>query len=448
MPGKSRTFMFKIRTFTSNRHEICRELRFCDDNLPIPFAFLRFFSCIILFQIMKAESRVPSPVSQVMIVAGERSGDIYGAGLARALRARVPGLEVFGCGGEAMSQAAVDTIVDSHQITMVGITEVVSGIPRVYRAFRRLLQEVDRRQPQLAVLIDFPDFNLRLARQLKKRRIPVVYFVSPQVWAWRMGRVKKLKKRIAKMIVIFDFEEEIYKQAGVPVEYVGHPLVDMVRPHLTREEFCAKVGLDASLPTIALLPGSRPKEVAAILPMMLDAATRLALNRKLQFVVAVAPTIDPRWLETTLLECYVGRATVRTAVHATYDALQHSEVAVVASGTATLEAAIRERPMVVVYRVSALTYLVGKLLVKVPYYSMVNILANKELVPELIQHDFTAANVAARVEYLLDHPEAREVMIRGFQALRPRLGQGGAIERAADAVVGVLQSSQTTWKAG
>jgi len=440
--------MFKIRTFTSNRHEICRELRFCDDNLPIPFAFLRFFSCIILFQIMKAESRVPSPVSQVMIVAGERSGDIYGAGLARALRARVPGLEVFGCGGEAMSQAAVDTIVDSHQITMVGITEVVSGIPRVYRAFRRLLQEVDRRQPQLAVLIDFPDFNLRLARQLKKRRIPVVYFVSPQVWAWRMGRVKKLKKRIAKMIVIFDFEEEIYKQAGVPVEYVGHPLVDMVRPHLTREEFCAKVGLDASLPTIALLPGSRQKEVTANLPVMLDAATRLTLNRKLQFVLAVAPTIDLRWLETTLLECYVGRATVRTAVHATYDALQHSEVAVVASGTATLEAAIRERPMVVVYRVSALTYLVGKLLVKVPYYSMVNILANKELVPELIQHDFTAANVAARVEYLLDHPEAREVMIRGFQALRPRLGQGGAIERAADAVVGVLQSSQTTWKAG
>jgi len=383
-----------------------------------------------------------------MIVAGERSGDIYGAGLARALRARVPGLEVFGCGGEAMSQAAVDTIVDSHQITMVGITEVVSGIPRVYRAFRRLLQEVDRRQPQLAVLIDFPDFNLRLARQLKKRRIPVVYFVSPQVWAWRMGRVKKLKKRIAKMIVIFDFEEEIYKQAGVPVEYVGHPLVDMVRPHLTREEFCAKVGLDASLPTIALLPGSRQKEVTANLPVMLDAATRLTLNRKLQFVLAVAPTIDLRWLETTLLECYVGRATVRTAVHATYDALQHSEVAVVASGTATLEAAIRERPMVVVYRVSALTYLVGKLLVKVPYYSMVNILANKELVPELIQHDFTAANVAARVEYLLDHPEAREVMIRGFQALRPRLGQGGAIERAADAVVGVLQSSQTTWKAG
>ena len=157
---------------------------------------------------------------------------------------------------------------------------------------------MDRRQPQLAILIDFPDFNLRMARQLKKRRIPVVYFVSPQVWAWRKRRVQKLKERIAKMIVIFDFEEEIYKQAGVPVEYVGHPLVDMVRPHLTRQEFFAKVGLDASVQTVALLPGSRQKEVTANLPVMLDAATRLTLNRKLQFVVAVAPTIDSRWLET------------------------------------------------------------------------------------------------------------------------------------------------------
>ncbi|MGA2986021.1 MAG: lipid-A-disaccharide synthase [Terriglobia bacterium] len=381
-----------------------------------------------------------------MIVAGERSGDIYGAGLARALQTRLPGIEVFGCGGEAMRQAAVDTVVDSHQIAIAGVTEIVSGIPRAYRAFHKLLDEVDSRQPQLAILIDFPEFNLRMARQLKKRRIPVVYFVSPQVWAWRKRRVRKLKDRIAKMIVIFDFEEEIYKQAGVPVEYVGHPLVDMVRPHLTRQEFFAKVGLDASVQTVALLPGSRPKEVITTLPVMLDAATRLSLHRKLQFVVALAPSIDPRWLETTLLECYVGRATVRTAVHSTYDALQHSELAVVASGTATLEAAIRERPMVVVYRVSALTWLVGRLLVNVPYYSMVNILAKKELVPELMQHDFNAANVAARVEYLLDHPEAREEMIRGFQALKPRLGRGGAIERAADAIVGVLQSTPTARK--
>lgn len=374
-----------------------------------------------------------------MIVAGERSGDIYGAGLASALQTRLPGLKIFGCGGEAMRRAGADTVVDAHEMAIAGITEIVSGIPRAYRAFHRLLDEVDRRHPMLAILIDFPEFNLRMARQLKKRKIPVVYFVSPQVWAWRKRRVKKLKARVAKMVVIFDFEEEIYRKAGVPVEYVGHPLVDMVRPHLTHEQFFAQLGLDASITTIALLPGSRKKEVITNLPIMLDAATRLAVNRRLQFVVAVAPTIDAQWLEAALPGCCVGRATVRTAVNATYDALQHSELAVVASGTATLEAALRGRPMVVVYRVSPITWTVGKFLVDVPYYSMVNILAKKQLVPELMQKDFNAAKVALRVEYLLDHPEAREAMIRGFRALAARLGPGGAIERAADAVVGVLR---------
>ena len=395
---------------------------------------------------MNAMSQAPSPECQIMIVAGERSGDIYGAALARALESRLPGVEIFGCGGQAMRQASVDTVVDSHRISIAGITEVIHGIPRVYRAFHHLLAEVDRRHPQLAVLIDFPDFNLRMARQLKKRRIPVVYFVSPQVWAWRKGRVQTLKKRIAKMIVIFDFEEEIYRQAGVPVEYVGHPLVDMMRPRLSREEFLAQIGLDPSVLTIALLPGSRQKEFTANLPVMLDAAARLTLHRKLQFVVAAAPTIDAEWLKTALPARSVGGAAVRTVADATHDALQHSDVAVIASGTATLEAALVERPMVVVYRVSALTWLVGRLLVKVPYYCMVNILAKKELVPELMQEDFNAVNVAGRVEYLLDHPEAREEMIRGFKALKSRLGRGGAIERAADAIVGVLRSSQTAQK--
>jgi len=377
----------------------------------------------------------------LMIVAGERSGDVYGAGLAAALRARLPGAEIFGCGGEAMRQAGVETAVDAHEISMAGIFEVLSGLPRVYRAFHSLLAEVDRRRPQLAVLIDFPDFNLRLAKRLKRRNIPVVYFVSPQVWAWRPGRLKQIKANIAKMLCIFDFEEDLYRKAGVPVEYVGHPLVDLVRPHLTREEFFAQARLDPETPTVALLPGSRQKEVCYNLPPMLDAATRLTLTRRIQFVIPVAPTLDPLWLEKTLLECYVGRATVRTVVHATYDALQHSEVAVVASGTATLEAALRERPLVVVYRVSPLSWMLGKLLVDVPHYSMVNLLAGKPLVTELMQCDFNAQNVAAQVEYLLDHPEAREKMVEEFRALRPRLGPGGAIGRACEAVLGVLKAS-------
>jgi lipid-A-disaccharide synthase len=377
----------------------------------------------------------------LMIVAGERSGDLYGAELALALRERLRDPEFFGCGGEAMRLAGVDTVVDAHQLTMIGITEVIGGLPRAYRAFHALLAEVDKRRPQLAVLIDFPDFNLRLAKQLKKRGIRVVYFVSPQVWAWRKSRLRQLKACIDKMLCIFDFEEAIYRQAGIPVEYVGHPLVDLARPHLTREQFFAELGLEPGTATVALLPGSREKEVSHILPTMLEAAHRLSLTHKAQFVVAVAPTLDTRWLEKALLERYAGGATVRTATHATYDALEHCEVAIVASGTATLEAALRARPMVVVYRVAPLTWLLGSVLVNVPFYSMVNILAGKQVVPELIQSDFTAAKVAARVEYLLDHPQAREEMAQELRALKDRLGPRGAIGRAAEAVASRIQDS-------
>jgi lipid-A-disaccharide synthase len=377
----------------------------------------------------------------LMIVAGERSGDIYGAELTHALRQRLPNPELFGCGGEAMRLAGVDTVVDAHQLTMIGITEVMGGLPRAYRAFHALLAEVDKRRPQLAVLIDFPDFNLRLAKQLKKRGIRVIYFVSPQVWAWRKGRLRQLRARIDKMLCILDFEEAIYRQAGIPVQYVGHPLVDLVQPRLTREQFFNQFGLEPTTATVALLPGSRAKEVSHILPTMLEAAHRLSLTRKAQFVVAVAPTLDTRWMEKALLEPYNRRVTVRTATHATYDALQHCEVAIVASGTATLEAALCERPMVVVYRVSPLTWLLGSLLVHVPFYSLVNILAGKPVVPELIQSDFTATKVAGRIEYLLDHPQAREEMAQELRALKGRLGPGGAVGRAADAVVHGIQDS-------
>jgi lipid-A-disaccharide synthase len=376
----------------------------------------------------------------LMIVAGERSGELFGAELALALRGRLHDPELFGCGGEAMRRAGVDTVVDAHQLTMIGITEVIGGLPRAYRAFHALLKEVDKRRPQLAVLIDFPDFNLRLAKQLKKRGIHVVYFVSPQVWAWRKSRLKQLKPRIDKMLCIFDFEEVIYREAGIAVEYVGHPLVDLVRPHLTREQFFAEIGLEPGTATVALLPGSREKEVSHILPTMLEAAHRLTLTHNAQFVIAVAPTLDTQWLEKALLQRYGGKATIRTATHATYDALEHCEVAIVASGTATLEAALRERPMVVVYRVSWLTWLLGRALVNVPFYSMVNILAGKPVVPELIQSDFTAAKLAGRVEYLLDHAQAREDMKQELRAVKGRLGPRGAIGRAADAVAEVVQS--------
>jgi lipid-A-disaccharide synthase len=380
----------------------------------------------------------------LMMVAGERSGDVYGAELAKALRARLGSVEIFGCGGEALREAGVETTIDAHRVSVAGIVEVLAGLPRVVRAFHTLLAEVDRRRPQLAVLIDFPDFNLRLAKRLRKRGIPVVYFVSPQIWAWRRGRLKEIKANVARMICIFDFEEEIYRRAGVPVEYVGHPLVDLVQPHLAREEFFAKAGLDPKLTTVALLPGSREKEVALNLPPMLGAASRLALNRQLQFIIPVAPTLDAGRVEATLRHCDASRAAIHTITHATSDALAHSDVAVVASGTATLEAALHARPMVVVYRVSPLTWWFGKLLVKVPHYSMVNLLAGKRLVAELMQSEFDAHNLAAQVEYLLDHPEVRAAMAQELLALRSRLGPGGAAGRAAEAIIRTLETRRTT----
>jgi lipid-A-disaccharide synthase len=381
--------------------------------------------------------------TSLFIVAGERSGDVYGGELAAAMRARLADAEIFGCGGDAMRRGGVTTPVDSREFSIVGIAEVVSGLPRAYRAFHALMAEVDRRRPSLAVLIDSPSLNLRLAKRLKQRGIPVVYFVSPQIWAWKKWRIHQIKARVSKMLCIFDFEEEIYRKAGVPVEYVGHPLVDLVRQHLTREEFFRQFDLNPAITTIALLPGSREKEVSYNLPPMLDAASRMALTRKIQFIVGVAASLDPLWLESKVSECFVGRASVRVLNRATYDSIQHADLTIVASGTATLEGALRERPMIVVYRVSPLSWELGKFLVDVPFYSMVNLLAGKRVVPELIQGDLTGQSLAVQAELLLDDPEARENMVKGLRAIRPRFGAGGSIGRAAEAILGVLRAPET-----
>jgi lipid-A-disaccharide synthase len=383
-----------------------------------------------------------------MMVAGERSGEVYGAALGSRLNARISDLEVFGCGGEAMRSAGVETVVDLHQVALIGISEVVSGLPKAYAAMRRLVQESISRKPALAILIDSPSFNLRLAKRLKRQGIPVIYFVSPQIWAWKKWRIKKIKACVDKMLCLFDFEEEIYRKAGVPVEYVGHPLVDLAGSSMTREEFFDRTRLDPSLPAVALLPGSRKTEATLNLPAMLGAATRLALSRPIQFVVAAAPTLDPRWIESLVARGDAGRATIRTVSNATHDALKHADVAVVASGTATIEAALCECPMVVVYRVSRFTAMCAKVMIDVPFYSMVNLLAGKAVVPELIQDDFDAASLAARVESLLDNNEARNQMVQGLREVRSRLGPGGAAERAADAIVRYLQPLRASINSG
>lgn len=390
--------------------------------------------------LMSAES-----IIRILMVAGERSGDLHGAELAGELKAILGEVEIWGCGGEAMREAGVDLVADLRDFAMVGITEVIGGLPRARRAFNRLLEEAGRRRPALAVLIDAPSLNLRLAKRLKRQGIPVVYYVSPQIWAWKKWRMRHLQKRVDKMLCIFDFEEEIYRKAGVPVEYVGHPMIDrpeIAAPRLSRHEFFAQAALDPALQLIALLPGSRESEVRYILPGLIEAAQELRRrqpDRWRQFVVPVAPTLDAAGIEAMLGKSAADRALIKVLANATHDVLRYADAAVVASGTATLETALLGCPMVVVYRLAPSTAFLARFMVDVPYYSIVNLLAHKPAVPELIQNDFTGRRVADEIERLLESPEARAGMLSDFRRVRARLGPGGAARRAAEAVAAMIE---------
>lgn len=378
----------------------------------------------------------------IMMVAGERSGDIHGGQLALALRERLPDLEIFGCGGEEMDHGGVEVVVDSHRFAMVGITEVISGLPRAYQAFHRLMREAARRKPKLAVLIDSPSLNMRLAKRLKKVGIPVLYFISPQIWAWKKWRLQQLAKLVDRMVCIFDFEEGIYQKAGIPVSYVGHPLVDRVRPLRTREEFFREAGLNQALPLVALLPGSRGIELRYNLPAIVQAAASLASERPIQFVLALAPGHDKAQLESRIRQIETRPLPLRILTNSTHDALAHATAAVVASGTATIEAALLECPMVVVYRISPVTAFFARFMVDVPFYSMVNLLAGKRVATELIQKDLTAERVEAELKRLLDSAPCREGMRQELRSVGERLGGGGAIGRAANVAIEMLDSAE------
>ena len=380
---------------------------------------------------------------RVLMVAGERSGDLHGAELAAALKSELGEVAIFGCGGAAMRSAGVETVADLRDFAMVGITEVISGLPRARRAFHRILAEAGRRRPQLAVLIDAPSLNLRLAKQLKPGGIPVAYYVSPQIWAWKKWRMRHLQDRVDHMLCLFDFEEEIYRRAGVKVTYVGHPLVDrpeMAGPEIAPGELRVRAGLNAEVPIVALLPGSREIELKYNLPPLVDAATELRRRgQKVQFVLPVAATLNEPQVHAQLGDCGAPAGLIHTVTHATHDALRVAQAAVVASGTATLETALLGCPMVVVYRVAPSTAFFARFMVDVPFYSMVNLLAGKEVVRELVQRDFTGARVADEVARLLNHPEARQKMRAEFQAVRARLGPGGAVRRAAVALADMVR---------
>jgi lipid-A-disaccharide synthase len=371
---------------------------------------------------------------RLLVSCGEPSGDLYGAELVRHLRPRVGNLDVFGLGGDRLQSQGARLTAHVRDLAVVGLWEVVSHLPRLRRIFRQVLAEVDADRPDLAVLVDYPDFNLRLARELRRRDIPVLYYVSPQVWAWRRGRVRAIREVVTRMLVIFPFEEAVYREAGVPVTFVGHPLVDLVRPGEDHGPFLRSCGLDPDRPVVAILPGSRRKEVAHNLAALAGAAERLRQwNPELQFLVALAPSLDRAPVESAF-----AASGARIAAGATHSVLAASRLALVASGTATIEAALLGVPMVVVYRVSRLTYALGRPLVTVPHFAMVNLVAGRAVVPELMQSDFTPERVAAEAIGLLDDPARYDRTRLDLQDVRRRLGQPGASARAAALVAQTL----------
>jgi lipid-A-disaccharide synthase len=357
---------------------------------------------------------------RILISAGEASGEMYGAQLIEALRRRDSSPTFFGVGGERMRAAGCDTVVDAKDLSVVGITEILSHLPKIYRLFHTLIGEADKCKPDLAIVIDSPAFNWRVAREMKKRGVPVIYYVAPQFWAWRQGRVKLLRKYIDKALVIFPFEEKFYRERGVDATFVGHPLADLQVPTATRSEYATQFRLDSNKNWITLMPGSRVKEVRMNLPTIAEAAA--ILGSKYEFLLPVAPTIEKNLLQNFLERASTGIRLVPESL----PALRHSRAGIIASGTATVEAAMMETPFVMVYRVSPLTYLLGRPRIKVPYFAMVNLIAGEKIVPELVQHDFTAKNVVAEVNRILADGPIRENMIAGLRrvkdSLRPQAG--------------------------
>jgi len=362
---------------------------------------------------------------------------MYGAQLMTALRQRDKSLEFFGAGGERMRDAGCNIVVDAKDLAVVGITEILSHLPKIWGLFNQLITEAHARKPELAIVIDSPAFNWRVAREMHERGIPVVYYVCPQFWAWRQGRVRLLKKYVTKALVIFPFEEKFYRDRGVDTVFVGHPLAGLSKPAISREAYAETNLLDPAKKWIALMPGSRVKEVRMNLPAMLEAIQ--ALGSEYEYLLPVAPT-----LERGFLQDLIGNASVTLAPE-TLPALAHSRAGIIARGTATVEAALMDLPFVMVYRVSSLTYLLGRSRVKVPLFAMVNLIAGERIVPELVQHEFTSANVTAELGKILPDGPARDLMLRGLAGVRARL-RGHALdnrpaaEKAASAVLGILRN--------
>ena len=380
---------------------------------------------------------------RLMLVAGEASGDAHAASLVRALREAAPqtSLELFGATGAQMRSAGVESIVDTDALSIMGLWEVGTALPKFLRAFRDLKQAAIERRPDAVVLIDWPEFNLRLARWLHRRGVRVIYYVSPQVWAWRSYRARSISRNVDLLLSILPFEKGWYAARGMPhVEYVGHPLVGNLKPDFDRKEFCRRHDLDPAQPLITFLPGSRHKELVRILPPMLDAAVRISKTLKnIQFVVVIAPNRDPKEAEQIVSRQVAGSvpATLRVIHHETIEALAASDAAAVASGTATLEAALLGTPMVIVYKESPINWhLLGRL-IQVDNYGLVNLVAGREVVAELMQNELNGERLARELLGLLD-PKRNQTLREEMQMVSAKLGEPGASRRAAQSILNFL----------
>ena len=365
----------------------------------------------------------------IMIVAGEASGDMHGANLVREMLNLDPMLNFYGIGGNRLRKEGVDLLANASDMAVVGLTEVVSKLGSILKIMGMMKRSLDERRPDLVILIDYPDFNIPLAKAARKRGIKVFYYISPQVWAWRKSRIGQIKKMVSKMAVILPFEVETYRQKGFEVNYVGHPLLDMVKLNYSKQESRKKFGLSEDEITIGILPGSRTSEVRILMPELMRAAQILKREMPdLQFVLPLADTLE----ETSVTEIISGfNVKVKVVSGHTYDVISCADLALVASGTATLETALLGVPMIIVYKISLLSYFIGRLFVHVKNIGLVNIIAGKTIVPELIQGDASGKRIAAESLSILKNGERRQKMIKELEAIRARLGEPGAARRAA-----------------
>lgn len=379
---------------------------------------------------------------KILVSAGEASGEMYASRLVAELRQRHPDATFFGCAGPKMRAAGVRNVIDAEALSVVGLIEVVAHIPRIYGEFRKLVRAANREKPDLAILTDSPDFHFRLAKQLKKQGVPVVYYVAPQVWAWRQGRTRVMRRIIDLLVCIFPFEQKFFKEHGIHAFYSGHPLTRMYHADKTRAAFRAEHGLTDASPVIGLLPGSRRGEWERHLPLLLETVTSLRQTHQAQFALAVPDSGFPL-TDSTNWRKRISDLSIQMIEGDTWNLLAHCDVLLAASGTVTVEAALAGTPMVTYYRVAPLSWMVGRRFVKVPHLTMVNLVAGKRIVPEYMQDEATAATLAGALRELLDSPEKQRQMRADLKQVRTLLeGDDDPISRAADEIDQMLRQSR------